>query len=76
MASAGWRSAWPQASSAWPQEVIAEGPLDAAVVQVRQRAAALLLVSGSVHAMDEPQGRSVCATDQQVQWINRPVIGV
>ena len=32
-------------------EVIAEDPMDAAFVQVSQHAAALLLVSGSVHAM-------------------------
>ena len=32
-------------------EVIAEDPMDAAFVQVSQRAAALLLVLGSVHAM-------------------------
>ena len=32
-------------------EVTAEDPMDAAVVQVSHRAAALLLVSGSVHAL-------------------------
>ena len=52
-------------------EVTAEYPMDAAVVQVRQRAAALLLVSGSVHAMASASGAlSVCsgatgAMDQQ-----------
>ena len=32
-------------------EVIAEDPMDAAFVQVSQRAAGLLLLLGSVHAM-------------------------
>ena len=48
-------------------EVIAEDPMDAAFVQVSQRAAVLLLVSGS-ELLYEPQ---VCC--QCVQWHERQV---